>query len=157
MTVKYFTGSNNVVGGGKNQTSDTGLTTLGFAETHPVNNADGVDVKNQGSAQSKYVVITQKVLSKTTDSFGKSFANNNGCLTVNKARVDKLKHKHSLHHMLKYRKHLKKMMTATGFAANGSSKGERNMYNGKGKGDTTAKNYKGAATDYPLYPLSETK
>lgn len=156
MSLKYFTGCNNITGGGKNQSSDTALTALGLCETEPVNNADGVDVKPGTTA--KYTRILNKVYSKTTDSFGKTFANNVGCSNVTKTRANRLKGKYELGKMWKYRKTLKKLLTATGqAAASGTPKGERNMYSIKGNGHTGVKHSKAAAGDYCLYPMSSAK
>ena len=156
MSIKYFIGCNNITGGGKNQLSDTGMTTLGLAETEPVDNADGVDVKPGSTA--KYTRILNKVFSKTTDSIGKSFANNVGCLPAYKTRKDHLKGKYELGKMWKYRKTLKKLFTDIGFAAQGSSVGERNMYNGKNNGCVAGvKHSKANANDYPLYPMDQVK
>lgn len=157
MSIKYFIGCNNVTGGGKNQLSDTGMTTLGLAETEPVNNADGVDVKPGTTA--KYTRILNKVFSKTTDTIGKSFANNVGCKPANSnTRANKLNGKYELGKMWKYRKTLKKLFTDIGFAAQASSKGERNMYNGKNNGCVASvKHSKANANDYPLYPMDQVK
>jgi hypothetical protein len=163
MTVKYFTGCNNVTGGGKNQLSSTALDALGISDTEPVSNADGIDVKPNRTVDSitvpKYIRIRQKVYSKTGDTIGKGFENNVGCLSQKggKARVSHLKGKYNLGHMWKYRKTLKRLFTDIGFAAAGSSVGERNTYNGKGNGHTGTKNSKAAAGDYPLYPLDGVK
>jgi len=159
MSIKYFTGCNNVTGGGKNQLSNTALTALGLAETEPVNNADGVDVKPGTTA--KYTRILQKVYCKTTDTLGKAgFAQNTrkGCLPAYKTRKNHLKGKYELGKMWKYRKTLKKLFTDIGFAAQGSSKGERNMYNGKNNGHVAgSKHGEPDANDYCLFPMDAAK
>ena len=158
MSIKYFTGCNNVVGGGKNQHTGTttGLSVLGHVETAPADTVDGVDVKP--GTTSKYTRILNKVFSKTTDSIGKSFANNVGCLPAYKTRKNHLKGKYELGKMWKYRKTLKKLLTATGVIAQASSKGERNMYNGKNNGCVAnVKHSKASSGDYPLYPMNQVK
>ena len=146
MSVKYFTGCNNVTSGGKNQSSDTALDVLGLPDTQPVNNADGTDAKGQGKG-SKWDRIIAKVYSATAIQ-----------MKGGKARGTKLIGKYNLGHMVKYRKTLKKLFTDIGFAAQGSSVGERNMYNGKNNGCVAGvKHSKANANDYPLYPLDGAK
>jgi len=161
MSVNYFTGSNNVVGGGKNQSSDTGLTALGLAETEPVSGADGIDVKPNrtvdSATQSKYTRIRTKVYSKTGDTIGKGFENNVGCLGMKggKGRVSHLKGKYELGKMWKYRKTLKRLWTSDGHAAYGAEIGERFT---KGSGYFGAKKHsKPQNGDYVLFPIDETK
>jgi hypothetical protein len=154
MSVKYFTGTNNSTS--KNQTSDTAMTALGLCETEPVNNVDGMDIKP--GTLSVYDRIRRKVYTKTTDSHGKSFANNAGASNVTKTRANRLIGKYDLGKMYKYRKTLKKLFTATGTAAASSgNKGHRNMFTLKGKGCASAKNTKAASTDNPLYPMDDSK
>lgn len=146
MSQKYFTGSNNVVGGGKNQLGDTGLTKLGKPETVPVDTVDGIDAKGQGKG-SKWDRIYAKMYSTTALE-----------MKGGKARTTKLIGKYNLGRMWKYRKTLKKLFTATGAAAaTGTPKGERNMFSLKGQSNARAKHSKGAATDNTLYPISQTK
>jgi len=141
MSVKYFTGCNNVTSGGKNQSSDTALDVLGLPDTEPSNNEDGIDAKGQGKG-SKWDRIKAKVYSATALQ-----------MKGGKARSTHLTGKYDLGKMVKYRKTLKKIFTDIGFAAQGSSVGERNLYNGKNNGHTGTKNSKANANDYPLYPL----
>ena len=177
MTIKYFTGCNldtrNTKASGDVKTYPTSrsgktlqdLTSMGLAETEPADNADGTDPKPDRTVDSataaKYVRIRRKVYSKTGDTIGKSFANNVGCRQsrgTTKSRVSMLTGKYEQGKMWKYRKTLKRLFTATGFAAQASSIGERNMFNGKNNGRVG--NYKtasGGATEYPLYPLNALK
>jgi hypothetical protein len=74
-----------------------------------------------------------------------------------KQRTTKLTGKYDLGKMMKYRKTLKKLYTDIGFAAHGASKGERNMFSGKGDGHEGNKNNKADANDSPLYPLDGVK
>ena len=164
MSVKYFTGCNNVTGGGKNQSSDTALTSLGLPETEPADTADGIDPKPNrtvdSATDSKYVRIRRKVYSKTGDTYGKPSGPNAGCIGMKggKSRASMLKGKYNLGHMYKYRKTLKKLLSATGqAAATGTPKGERNMYSAKGNGHTGVKHSKVAAADYCVYPISGSK
>jgi hypothetical protein len=142
---KYFTGCNNVTGGGKNQSDDTALDVLGLPDTEPANNADGIDAKGQGKG-SKWDRIKAKVYSTTALQ-----------MKGGKQRSTHLIGKYDHGKMVKYRKTLKKLFTDIGFAAAGSSKGERNTYNGKGNGHTGTKNSKAHANDYPLFPLDGAK
>ena len=163
MSIKYFTGCNNVTGGGKNQLSDTGMTTLGLAETEPVDNADGVDAKPH--SVSKYGRILKKIYSKTTDTYGKtglfSAEVMKGCKPANSnTRASRIRGsaKYNLGRLVKYRKTLKKLFTDIGFSAQGSSVGERNMYNGKNNGCVAdVKHSKANANDYPMYPMDGAK
>jgi hypothetical protein len=166
MSVKYFTGSNDVTGGGKNQHNGTTtvLTSMGLPETEPsATNADGIDVKPNrdvdSTVASKYVRMRRKVYSKTTDTIGKSFANNVGCRPGNSnTRVSLLNGKYELGKMWKWRKTLKKLFTATGIAAQANSKGERNMYNGKNNGRVGGSKHGMAdASGYVLYPIDQLK
>lgn len=160
---KYFTGCNNVTSGGKNQSSDTAQDVLGIPDTEPVDNADGSDVKPNRTVDSitvpKYIRARQKVYSKTGDSIGKAFENNAGCLGMKggKSRASRLKGKYELGKMWKWRKNLKRLFTDIGFAAQASSVGERNLYNGKNNGHTGTKHSKAHANDYPLYPMDGAK
>lgn len=163
MSIGYFTGCNNVTGGGKNQSSDTALDSLGLPDTEPSDNEDGIDVKPNRTVDSitvpKYIRIRQKVYSKTGDSIGKGFENNVGCLGMKggKSRSSYFKAKYNLGHKMKWRKTLKKMFTDIGFLAHGSSIGERNTYNGKGDGHEGGKHSKAHANQSPLYPLDGAK
>jgi hypothetical protein len=144
MSVKYFTGCNNITSGGKNQSSDTAQDVLGLPDTEPVNNADGVDVKP--GTTSKYQWIKAKVYS--TSALG---------MKGGKSRDTKFVGKYNLGHKVKYRKMLKKLYTDIGFAAHGASKGERNMFSGKGDGHEGNKNNKADANDSVLYPMDGVK
>ena len=164
MSVGYFTGCNNITGGGKNQSSSTAQVALGIPDTEPADNADGIDVKPNRTVDSatvsKYVRIRQKVYSKTTDTIGKGFENNVGCLRMKggKGRSSYLKGKYNLGHMMKWRKTLKKIFTDIGYAAQASSVGERNMFNGKNNGTVAGRKHgAGDANDYPLYPMDGAK
>jgi hypothetical protein len=165
MSIKYFTGCNNITGGGKNQSSDTALDSLGIADTEPADNADGVDLKPNRTVDSatdtQYTRIRRKIYSKTGDTYGKSFANNVGCKPANSnTRVSRIKggSKYNLGRMWKYRKTLKRLFTDIGFAAQGSSVGIRNMYNGKNNGCVAdVKHSKANANDYPMYPMDGNK
>jgi hypothetical protein len=165
MSIKYFTGCNNVVSGGKNQHTGTttGQTTLGIPETEPVSGADGIDVKPNRTVDSatvaKYVRIRQKVFSKTGDTIGKGWENNVGCIGQKggKVRASHLKGKYNLGHMMKWRKTLKKMFTDIGHTAHSGGIGERNMFTGKGDGHEGNKNGKADANDSPLYPMDQVK
>lgn len=164
MSIKYFTGCNNITGGGKNQSSDTALDSLGLPDTEPADNADGIDAKGQGQG-SKWDRIRKKIYSKTTDTYGKTgkFSANTmkGCKPANSnTRANRIRGsaKYNLGRMYKYRKTLKKIFTDIGFAAQGSSVGERNMYNGKNNGCVAdVKHSKANANDYPLYPMDGAK
>jgi hypothetical protein len=145
MSVKYFTGCNNVTSGGKNQSSDTALDVLGLPDTEPADNADGIDAKGQGKG-SKWDRIKAKVYSASAIQ-----------MKGGKARGTKLTGKYDLGKMMKYRKTLKKLYTDIGFAAHGTSKGERNMFSGKGDGHEGNKNNKADANDSPLYPMDGVK
>jgi hypothetical protein len=127
MSVKYFTGCNNVTSGGKNQSSDTALDVLGLPDTEPADNADGIDAKGQGKG-SKWDRIKSKVYSTSALQ-----------MKGGKQRTTKLTGKYDLGKMMKYRKTLKKLYTDIGFAAHGASKGERNMFSGKGDGGNSSK------------------
>ena len=164
MSIKYFTGTNLITGGGKCQNdTDSALKSLGIADTEPVNTADGVDAKPH--SVSKYGRILKKIYSKTTDTYGKtglfSAEVMKGCKPANSnTRASRIKggSKYNLGRMWKYRKTLKKLFTDIGFAAQGSSFGERNMYNGKNNGYVAnVKHSKANANYYPLYPMDQVK
>ena len=163
MSVKYFTGTNNSTS--KNQTGDTAVTPQGLCETEPVAAVDGMvpkpkraDTATAATNMTVYQRIRQKIYSKTTDGHGKSFANNVGCQNITKTRANRLAGKYNLGQMWKYRKTLKKLLTATGeAAATGTPLGHRNMFSAKGQGGASAKNSKPAGTDYPLYPMDDSK
>jgi hypothetical protein len=163
MSIKYFTGCNNVTSGGKNQSSDSALVSLGLPDTEPVSGADGIDVKPNRTVDSatvaKYVRMRQKVYSKTGDTIGKGFENNVGCLGMKggKGRASYFKAKYNLGHKMKWRKTLKKMFTDIGHTAHSGGIGERNMFTGKGDGHEGNKNNKADANDSPLYPLDGAK
>ena len=164
MSIKYFTGTNLITGGGKCQNStDTKLDSLGIADTEPVNTADGVDVKPGTVA--KYNRILKKIYSKTTDTYGKTALFSaecmKGCKPANSnTRASRIRGsaKYNLGKLVKYRKTLKKLFTDIGFSAQGSSVGERNMYNGKNNGCVAdVKHSKANENDYPLYPMDGAK
>jgi len=166
MSIKYFTGCNNVTGGGKNQSSDTALDSLGIADTEPsATNEDGIDVKPNRTVDSitdtTYTRIRHKIYSKTGDSYGKSFANNVGCRPANSnTRASRIKggSKYNLGRMWKYRKTLKRLFTDIGYTAQNGSFGIRNMYNGKNNGCVAGvKHSKANANDYPMYPMDGAK
>ena len=163
MSIKYFTGCNNITGGGKNQSSDSALKSLGIADTEPVNTADGVDAKPH--SVSKYGRILKKIYSKTTDTYGKTALFSaecmKGCKPANSnTRASRIRGsaKYNLGKLVKYRKTLKKLFTDIGFSAQGSSVGERNMYNDKNNGCVAdVKHSKANENDYPLYPMDGAK
>jgi hypothetical protein len=163
MSIKYFTGCNNITGGGKNQSSDTALVSLGIADTEPADNADGIDAKPHNV--SKYGRILKKIYSKTTDTYGKSTLFSatcmKGCKPANSnTRASRIRGsaKYNLGRLVKYRKTLKKLFTDIGFTAQASSVGERNMYNGKNNGCVAdVKHSKANENDYPMYPMDGAK
>ena len=164
MSIKYFIGTNLVTGGGKCQNdTDTALASLGLAETEPSNTEDGVDAKPH--SVSKYGRILKKIYSKTTDTYGKtglfSAEGMKGCKPANSnTRASRIRGsaKYNLGRLVKYRKTLKKLFTDIGFAAQGDSVGERNMYNGKNNGTVAGVKYsKADENDYPMYPMDGAK
>ena len=167
MSIKYFTGTNLITGGGKCQNdTDTKLDSLGIADTEPsATNEDGIDVKPNRTVDSitdtTYTRIRHKIYSKTGDSYGKSFANNVGCRPANSnTRASRIKggSKYNLGRMWKYRKTLKRLFTDIGYTAQSGSFGIRNMYNGKNNGCVAGvKHSKANANDYPMYPMDGAK
>jgi hypothetical protein len=151
MSIKYFTGSNVAANNyaGKVATL-TSMTSFWYPETPPVNNADGVDVKPGTTA--KFTRIAAKV--HNTSALKIKGGKGRGTMCIAKYELGK---------MWKYRKTLKKLMTAAGFAATGTSKGERSMYNNKGNGNTgdTARPKNAQQTpladSYELWPMDAGK
>jgi hypothetical protein len=153
MSIKYFTGNN--VAGNSHSGKDSALTAptyYWFPETVPVDNVDGIDAKGQGVG-SKWDRISAKV-------HGTSVLGIKG----GKSRGTYCRGKYELGKMWKYRKNLKKLMTAAGASAStGTPKGERNMYSLKGNGNTgdTArpKNFQQTplADSYELFPIDAGK
>lgn len=122
MSIKYFTGCNvagNTVAG-KIGTL-TAPTYFWHPETAPANNQDGIDAKGQGKG-SKWDRIKAKVHSTSAANHTKT----RGAACIGK---------YNLGRMYKYRKTMKKLATAAGFAVGGAV-GERNMFSNKGNGNT---------------------
>lgn len=142
MSNNYFTGNN--LKGKKAGSGKTAPTKYYLPETEPLNNVDGIDAKGQGKG-SKWDRIKSKVYSASAQN-------------VTKTRAAAFIGKYNLGRKWKYRKTLKKLLTATGAAAStGTPKGERNMFSDKGNGHTGTKNSAPAATQHPLYPIDSTK
>jgi hypothetical protein len=156
MSLKYFTGNNLDAHSTKSsgdvktyptsRSGDTKPTVAWFPETEPVNNADGIDAKGQGVG-SKWDRMKAKVHSTSALAMKGGKARGTYCIG-----------KYELGKMWKYRKTLKKILSATGqAAASGTPKGERNMFSDKGAGHTGTKHSKAAATDHALYPIAQAK
>ena len=154
MSIKYFTGCNldghstkssgDVKTYPTSRSGDTKPTKWYLPETAPVAGADGIDRKGH-AALSKYEAALAKVYSASAQN-------------VTKTRAAALIGKYDFGKMWKYRKTLKKILTATGTAAaTGSPVGERNMFSDKGNGHTGTKHSKAAATDHALYPIAQAK
>jgi hypothetical protein len=153
MSIKYFTG-NNVAGNscsGKIGTL-TAPTAFWYPETAPVNNVDGIDAKGQGVG-SKFDRIKAKVHSTSALAIKGGKGRGTFCVA-----------KYDLGKMWKYRKTLKKLLTAAGASAStGTPKGERNMYSLKGNGNTgdtaAPKNVQQTplADSYELWPIDAGK
>jgi hypothetical protein len=151
MSIKYFTGSNAAANTyGVKDSRHTVMTYFWFPETAPADNQDGIDAKGQGKG-SKWDRISAKVHSTT------ALQQKGG-----KQRAAACIGKYDLGRMYKYRKNLKKLATAAGFAVGGAV-GERNMFSNKGNGNTgdTAmpKNVQSLplADSYELFPIDAGK
>lgn len=150
--IKQFTGSNVATNSQSGKIGTlTAPTYFWFPETEPADNADGIDAKGQGKG-SKWDRVSAKVHSTT------ALQQKGG-----KQRAAACVGKYDLGRMWKYRKTMKRLMTAAGFSATGTSKGERSMYNNKGNGNTgdTARPKNAQQTpladSYELFPIDAGK
>lgn len=166
MSIKYFTGNNLDATNTKTKSNGTtvayveskeasrsGLTKPTkwyLPETAPAAGVDGIDRKGH-AALSKYEAVLAKIYSASA-------------LPASKTRGAALIGKHDHGKMWKYRKTLKKLLTAAGAtASSGTPKGERNMYSLKGNGNTgdtvRPKNAQQTplADSYELWPIDQGK
>jgi len=144
--IKQFTGSN--LKGKKSGSGLTAPTYFWMPETAPLNNQDGMDIKNM-NAISKFV--------RATTGYHSTAAANH-----TKTRGAACVGKYKLHKLVRFRKTMKKLATAAGFAVGGAI-GERNMFTNKGNGNTgdTAKPKNNQQTpladSYEVYPIDAGK